>query len=108
MHPCLGIILEVRSHMLQIEKGQWVHLMAETKAEDLWLTLEHAMPSYTYHHNALHNYWARLDGWYIFNAQQFADFTIKLTLDHSLPLSDHAPLWMALNFGMPKIGRAHV
>ena len=29
-------------------------------------------------------------------------FTLKFTLDHSLTFLDHAPLWMTLNFGMPR------
>ena len=37
----------------------------------------------------------------MFNAQQFSDFTLQITLDHSLTISDHALVWLTLNFGMP-------
>lgn len=34
------------------------------------------------------------------NAQQFSDFTLQITLHHSLTISDYAPVWLTLNFGM--------
>ena len=64
-----------RSHMLQIEHKK-DHLMAHTRAGDLWVTLQHDMPSYMYHHNEPYNYWARLDRWHLLKTQQFTDFTL--------------------------------
>ena len=87
--------------MLQMERTKWAHLMAHTQVGDLWLTLEANMLGFTYHHNAFHNYWARLDIWYLFNAQQFLYFTLQITVYHSLTISDHALVCLTLNFGMP-------
>lgn len=56
---------------------------------------------FTYHHNALSNYRARLDRWYLLHAQQYAYFNAQILIDHSLGLLDHAPLWLNLQIGMP-------
>ena len=32
-----------RSHMLQVEKRKWAHLMAHSQAGDVWVTLQHDM-----------------------------------------------------------------
>ena len=58
------------------------------------------MLGFMYHHNALHNYWERLDRWYLLNTQQFTDFTLQSTLDHSVILSDHALVWLTMNVGI--------
>ena len=75
--------------------------MAHTQAQDLWLNLVHDMLGFTFHHNAFHNYRAKLDKWHLFYARLFSDFTLQITLDHSLTISNHAPVWLTLNLGIP-------
>ena len=55
---------------------------------------------FTYHHNAFTEYWAMLDRWYMLYALKFDGISPQILIDHSLGLSDHAPLWMNLQFGM--------
>lgn len=90
-----------KSHMLPSEKQSWEDMLSSLHARDLWISTHDTIPGYTFHHNALYEYWARLDRWYLMNACQFDGFICHLTVDHSLRLSDHAPLWLTLRFGMP-------
>lgn len=91
------------SHMLPSEKQSWQDMLSSIHARDLWISTHDTILGYTFHHNALYEYWARLDRWYLLNACQFDEFTCHLSVDHSLRLSDHAPLWLTLTFGMPRV-----
>ncbi|MCO5614515.1 hypothetical protein L7F22_068798 [Adiantum nelumboides] len=62
------------SHMLQIEKQRWLSLLEVLHAEDLWLCTNPINSGFTFTHNASARYQARLDRWYLLNANPYNSF----------------------------------
>lgn len=67
---------------------------------DVWNLIHPNDLGFTYQHNALSNYRARLDRWYLLYAHQYETFVCKMWVDHTLQLSDNAPLWLGMYFDL--------
>ena len=89
------------SHMSSSECHSWHSFMSQTECNDLWKSFMASSPRFTYKHNALSHYWARLDRWYMLNTRQVDLFSCKLWIDYATSLSDHSPLWLAMYFYLP-------
>ena len=87
------------SHMLREEQGQWNNMQSSLDWVDLWQMTHPHVPGFTFHHTTHSAYYARLDRWYLLHASQYENFTCTMHVDHALQLSDHAPVWLDLDFG---------